>query len=101
MDFLKKMFGGNNTDFKELVKDGALIIDVRSPQEYSSGHIQGSTNIPSEKIQNNINDLKKKGKPVITVCRSGPSSIAQSVLSSAGIEAYNGGPWFSLEKKLA
>jgi phage shock protein E len=38
---------------------------------------------------------------LITVCRSGSrSSMAKSILASAGIEVYNGGPWNSLEKKL-
>jgi len=102
MEFFKKLFGGDSTDYKALVSKGALVIDVRSAGEYASGHIKGSTNIPVDVIQSKVAELKKKGKPVITVCRSGArSGMAQSALSAAGIEAYNGGPWFSLEKKLA
>jgi phage shock protein E len=101
MEFFKKLFGGDNTDYKGLVSNGALIVDVRSAGEYSGGHIQGSINIPVDTIQSKMAELKKKGKPVITVCLSGArSGMAQNALTAAGIEAYNGGPWLSLEKKL-
>jgi len=101
LGFLKKLFGGTTVDFKELVNNGAVIIDVRSPGEYKSGHIQGSKNFPLDTIRNKVNDLKKLNKPVITVCRSGArSGMAKGILKSAGIEVYNGGPWFSLQNKI-
>lgn len=101
MDFFKRLFGGETTDFKALVGNGAIIVDVRSAGEYAGGHIKGSLNIPVETIQGKVADLKKKGKPIITVCRSGArSGMAQSALTAAGIEAYNGGPWDSLANKL-
>jgi len=99
--FIKKIFGGTSIDFKLLVSNGAVIVDVRSPAEFKSGHTKGAINIPLDQVKTKINDLKKKNKPVITCCRSGSrSGMAKSVLASAGIEAYNGGPWFSLEKKI-
>jgi len=98
--FLKKLFG-EPTDYRSLVQNGAVIVDVRTPGEYKSGHIKNSRNIPVDQIRSKVNDLKKLGKPVITVCRSGSrSSMAKSILASAGLEVYNGGPWNSLEKKL-
>lgn len=101
LGFLKKLFGGTTADFKELVNNGAVIIDVRSPGEYKSGHIKGSKNFPLDTIRNKVNDLKKLNKPVITVCRSGArSGMAKGILKSAGIEVYNGGPWFSLQNKI-
>jgi rhodanese-related sulfurtransferase len=48
--FLKKLFGPG-TDYKALTAAGAIIIDVRSPQEFDRGHIQGSKNIPVNIIQ--------------------------------------------------
>ncbi len=88
-------------DYKELMQKGALIIDVRSPSEFASGNIRGSRNIPLDQFQNKVAELKKSGKPVITVCRSGNrSGAAKSMLDQAGIEAYNGGAWDSLERKL-
>jgi phage shock protein E len=88
-------------DYAALMQKGALIIDVRSPSEFASGNIKGSRNIPLDQFQNRIAELKKSGKPVITVCRSGNrSGAAKSMLEQAGIEAYNGGAWDSLDKKL-
>ena len=96
--FLKKLFGPG-TDFKALKENGAIIIDVRTPQEFDHGHIQGSKNIPLDKIQREIKTIKNFNKPIITVCKSGArSGMAKSILKGAGIEVYNGGPWNGLEK---
>lgn len=98
--FIKNLFG-KPVDFKAIKARGAQIIDVRSAGEFASGHIPGSVNIPLDRIGSKINDLKKKGSPVITVCRSGArSSMAKAQLEKAGIEVYNGGPWNSLLKQL-
>ena len=88
-------------DFAKLVQEGALIVDVRTIDEYRAGHLDTSRNIPLDQIKNEINTLKKSGKPVITVCRSGNrSGIARSILKSAGVEAYNGGAWTNLKKQI-
>lgn len=95
--FLNKLFGPK-TDFKALMEKGAIIIDVRTPDEFKSGHIKGSLNIPLQVIQGKIADLKKKSKPIIAVCRSGArSGVAADMLKNAGVEAYNGGAWNALE----
>ncbi|HLP37888.1 rhodanese-like domain-containing protein [Lacibacter sp.] len=100
-NFFKKLFGPG-TDFKALQQQGAVIIDVRTPGEFSGGHIKGSINIPVDSIRSKINDIKKKGKPVITCCASGMrSGSATSILKEAGVEAYNGGSWISLQNKIA
>ena len=97
---IKKIFG-QGTDYKSLIAKGAVIVDVRTPGEFRGGHIKGSINIPVDSISQQINDLKKKGKTVITCCASGMrSSSAASVLKAAGIEAYNGGSWMSLQQKI-
>jgi rhodanese-related sulfurtransferase len=98
--FFKKLFGPG-TDYKLLVQNGAVIIDVRSPQEFDNGHIKGSKNIPVNIIQREVNTIKKMGKPIITVCQSGArSGMAKGILKSAGIEVYNGGSWFGLRSKI-
>ena len=100
--FLKKLFAGSSVNFKEMVNNGAVIIDVRSPGEYKAGHVQGSKNYPLDNIRSKVAELKKMSKPVITVCRSGSrSGIAKGILKSAGIEVYNGGAWTSLKNKIA
>jgi phage shock protein E len=103
IQFLRKLFGfGTATDYAQLVKDGATIIDVRSKGEFDGGHINGSINIPVEQIVNNLNKLKDKNKTIITCCASGMrSAVAKNTLKAKGYAAvYNGGGWASLEKKL-
>ncbi|MCU0373974.1 MAG: rhodanese-like domain-containing protein [Chitinophagaceae bacterium] len=99
-NLFKKLFGPG-TDYKALVEKGAIIVDVRSPGEFKSGHIKGSVNIPLETVKQKAAELKKKNKPVITVCRSGNrSGMAKAVLAGNGIEVYNGGAWDSLQNKI-
>jgi rhodanese-related sulfurtransferase len=99
---LKKFLGAAPVaDLSELVKKGAQIIDVRTPGEYQSGHIQGSVNIPLQQLSENILMIEKN-KPVITCCASGiRSASAKSFLRSKGFtDVYNGGSWQSLQKKI-
>lgn len=99
-NFINNLFGPA-TDFLALVKNGAVIVDVRTPGEYTSGHIHGSKNMPLDNIGSKVNELKKLGKPIITVCKSGArSGMAKGILASAGIEVYNGGGWDSLAQKI-
>ncbi len=98
--FIKKLFGPG-ADFKALVQQGALIIDVRTPGEFGGGHIKGSQNIPVDKIAAQVEKLKKTGKPIITCCRSGArSGMAAGILKQNGIQTYNGGPWNVLNAKI-
>lgn len=98
--FFKKLFGPR-IDYKALLQAGAIIIDVRSPQEFDGGHIKGSKNIPVNIIQREIASIKKMGKPVITVCQSGArSGMAKVILKRADIEVYNGGSWVELRSKI-
>jgi rhodanese-related sulfurtransferase len=88
-------------DFKSLVQQGALVIDVRTTGEYNAGHIKGSLNIPVDRISSKIEEIKKKGKTVITCCRSGArSGMAAGILKKQGIKCFNGGPWNSLQQKI-
>jgi len=92
---------GKSESVKEFMDKGAVIIDVRTPAEYSGGHIKGSKNIPLNTIGNQIDAIKKLNKPVIACCASGMRSAqATSILKSNGIEAMNGGGWSSLSNKL-
>lgn len=100
---IKKIFGiGPKVDYAELVKQGAIILDVRSSGEYSGGHLKGSINIPLDQLSKNLGKLKDKSKPIITVCASGMrSASAKSILKSNGYtQVYNGGGWSSLQNKL-
>ena len=94
-----KFFQG--TDYKELMANGAIVIDVRSPVEYSGGKIAQSKNIPLDTISKKALEIKKWDKQVICCCQSGMRSAqATSILKSHGVDAVNGGGWFSLNAKL-
>lgn len=102
IEFFKKLFGVKSINFKQLMEEGAIILDVRTPGEFSSGHIKGSVNIPLTKLSHNYNKLKSKNNPIITCCASGiRSASAKGILHSNGYEkVYNGGAWHLLNKKL-
>lgn len=102
LDSIKNLFGLEKTDYAQLVKDGAIILDVRSEGEYQGGHIKGSINISVDQLSNNLHKLKDKTKPVITCCASGMrSASAKSILKSNGYtEVHNGGGWISLQNKI-
>jgi phage shock protein E len=100
---LKKIFGlGPTVNFADLVKNGAIILDVRSKNEFSSGHIKGATNIPVDVLKNNLIQLKDKNKTIITCCASGMrSASARNILKTNGFtNVYNGGGWNNLKNKV-
>jgi phage shock protein E len=102
ISFIKNIFtGGSQTDYKELKKNGAIILDVRSKGEYQGGHIKDSINIPLDTLGTQISKLDKN-KAIITCCASGMrSSSAKSLLESKGfLQVFNGGGWSSLNGKL-
>ena len=99
---LKKLFGGGpKIDFALLKANGAIIIDVRSPAEFASGHIKGSVNIPLNNLSHGVAKYKKEAT-IITCCASGMrSASAKSILTSKGFtNVINGGGWSSLQNKL-
>jgi rhodanese-related sulfurtransferase len=102
IEAIKKLLGVKSTDYAQLIKEGAIILDVRTPGEYAAGHIKGSLNIPVDKLSQNIGKLKDKNKPVITCCASGMrSASAKSILQSSGfVNVYNGGAWHRLNMKI-
>lgn len=100
MGIFSSLFGGR-VDYAQLVKDGALILDVRTPAEYAGGHIKGSKNIPLQSLQQHLGTIPKD-KVIITCCASGMrSGSAKSMLLSNGFKAvHNGGGWMSLKGKI-
>ena len=100
MSFLRKLFGmGPKVDCHELLRNGAVLIDVRTPAEFNSGHVKGSTNIPLDRISGKVDKIKQLKKPVVLCCRSGMRSAqATSILKSKGItDVYNGGGWHNFK----
>lgn len=100
MGLLSALFGTSKKQDQiiDMLTNGGIIIDVRSPQEFKGGHVKGSKNIPLNTISTKVNDIKKLNKPVVLCCASGMRSAqATTMLKNAGIDAINGGGWHSLQ----
>jgi len=94
-------FGNKNKMIAAFQSRGAILLDVRTIQEYDLGTIPDAKHIPLDVLPSRISEIKKWNKPVITYCeKGGRSEIAMQLLHSNGIEAMNGGGWISLLKKL-
>ena len=100
---LKNLLGfGPKVDLAELVKNGAVVVDVRTKGEYAGGHVNGSLNIPLDQLKSNLKKFKSKEQVIITCCASGMrSASAKSVLKSAGYSnVHNGGSWYKVQNKI-
>jgi rhodanese-related sulfurtransferase len=97
MGIFGSILGRGNGAAQELINEGAVIIDVRSPGEFSGGHVAGSKNIPLQEIQKREKEIMKIGKPVVFCCASGGrSGQATSYFKGKGLNCENGGGWTSV-----
>ena len=82
------------SDLHELKAKGAMIVDVRTALEFSSGAAPGSRNIPLDQLPERMHELNRS-KPIILCCASGArSASAQRFLQQSGFsEVFNAGPW--------
>ena len=80
LKLIKNKIINRNMDFYEISmqeleekqKNGAVIIDVRSSQEYDEGHINNAINIPYYEIKKNVNNvLKNKNQEIVLYCQTG------------------------------
>ena len=97
MGFLTNMFstgGSSSANLEEVIKNGALLVDVRSKPEFQSGSAKGAKNIPLETIVQRLDEFKGKDN-IVVFCRSGNrSEQAKRVLESKGYNnVINGGTW--------
>jgi len=75
---------------RQLVSEGALLVDVRSTGEFSGGHISGAINIPVHQLANRMAELEPKTQTIVVYCQSGArSSRAQKKLSGQGFQAVH------------
>jgi len=81
------------------IADGAVILDVRTAEEYETGHIEGSVNISLGSIRERYRELDPN-KTYITTCSHGLRSVkVESLLKERGFKkVFNGGAWTDLEK---
>ncbi|MCG9696279.1 rhodanese-like domain-containing protein [Shewanella sp. Isolate11] len=86
----------------KMIDQGALVVDVRTPEEFSQGHLANAINIPYEQIAEEFTKRKiAKDTQVVLYCRSGRrSSIAQSSLVELGFShTHNGGGYQQLTEQ--
>jgi phage shock protein E len=70
---------------KALVEAGARLVDVRTVEEFASGHLSGAVNIPVSELERRLTELGPKGQPVVVYCASGfRSASAAKTLTQAG-----------------
>ena len=68
---------------KRLAEAGALVLDVRSPEEFAQGHVPGAKNIPHDQVARRAAELGPPSTPIVVYCKSGRRS-------AAAIEALKG-----------
>ncbi len=83
------------------LNDRDLLIDVRTPEEFAGGHLNGAINIPYTEIDKRIgNYTRDRGARIVLYCRSGRrSGIAQKTLAGMGYnQVVNAGSYSDLRK---
>jgi rhodanese-related sulfurtransferase len=80
------------TDAVKLINNDAVVLDLRSAESFSRGHIVGARNVPMDELEGHLDKLAKfRNKPVVAVCDAGvTSSKAVNTLRNSGFESvYN------------
>jgi len=101
MSWLSDIFGGGG-GIKQALRDGAVVIDLRTAYEFDQGHVPRALNIPIDRIRANIGRIQDLKKPVILCCSNGSHCWeAVNILQEAGIPGViNGGDWQSVLRKM-
>lgn len=74
---------------RRLVQDGAWLLDVRSPEEYADGHIDGARNFPVDRLEAEVAKLPRD-RPLVVYCAVGSRSArAAQILAAAGFDVRN------------
>jgi len=95
MDLLKGLFGGSTVpqipphDVKQRMAEGAVLIDVREPDEWRGGHAPGARHVPLGQLARHLPTLPRE-KDILFICRSGNrSGRATEMARAAGLSATN------------
>ncbi len=88
-----------SAQIKEYLEKNAVILDVRTQEEWNDGHIDGAKHIVLNLVPVKMDEIKSWKKPIIAVCRSGArSGQATQFLQQHGIDVINGGPWQNVDQ---
>ena len=80
------------TEAVKLINNDAIVLDLRSAESFSRGHIVGARNVPMDELDGHMDKLSKfRNKPVVAVCNAGMTSTkAVNALRNSGFESvYN------------
>ncbi len=102
MGLLDFIFRKRATKVKRFLKNNAVIIDVRTPNEFKKGSVTNAKNIPLQELHQRVDEIKALQKPVIVCCASGiRSEKAAKFLNLNNIDAINGGGWKYLQQLIS
>lgn len=103
MQYRARLTPEQSRALRDAVAAGARIVDVRTPAEFSGGHIDGAINVPLSDLGLKLKKLGKKSKPLLVYCRSGNrSGQAVTFLRGEGftrvLDLKTMGHWRKLQK---
>lgn len=95
MNLFKQLFGGSPAvDLATLIKEGAFLVDVRTPGEFADGHAKGTINIPLDQISSQLSKFKNNKNIIVCCVSGGRSGQAKTILEKNGFtNVVNAGSW--------
>lgn len=86
-------------EVRKRISAGATVVDVRTKDEFESGHLDGALNVPHTELEARVSEFgEDKAAPIVVYCRSGRrSGVAKEVLETHGYtNVTNGGGYSDL-----
>jgi phage shock protein E len=75
-------------EIRSALSKGARLVDVRTSQEFATGHVDGAVNIPLSELVNRTRELGKRNRTLVIYCRSGSrSGFAMRLLQQQGFRS--------------
>jgi len=96
LELFQNIIAANQT-----IQNHVFLVDVRTPDEFAEGSVEGAVNIPLSVLEQELSQFKNK-ENIIVFCRSGArSGNAKLILEQNGFEhIINGGPWQNVQQAL-
>lgn len=88
----KRMKKVDGVEARKCVKAGAVLLDVRSPQEFGMGHVKGAINMPVQEIQSRLSEIGETDEVVVYCQSGGRSARAAQIVAESGRQVYDVGP---------
>lgn len=80
-------------DYKQLIAQGATLVDVRSDGEFAEGSLDGAVHVPHDQAEARLDAFGAKDEPVVLFCRSGgrAGSVKNLLESNGWTQVHNAG----------